>query len=687
MSYARSEAVSALLQTAFTICPSANQTACDAGPWTEGWTVTYVDPGIPGNTAVLQMFLRSPDDEHRDPVAAIGDGITFNSNGNLRPWRRSPQICDRAARRLRARVEVNLTGRVAASQKPGFSVAGAAWRVRNSHDNLKQQIATNVAQKPRLHADRSAGLAGDTGIGLLGIAKLMLFSSHSNDSAYLRSQATALAYEILDDMRANRQEAIIAGTYNTAAAVPAAAPGALCEELARAPLPPACIVRSVSMGTALEREQRRCESRRAAERSGLGGDGDGRPDHRDDHVPGTTASAQATLNPGAPADRKYAIDHLETVYEYEPRIFAGRTDGRHHPGDDRDRGRDIGLRRFASAFQATSGTAALTDGGRFALNFISEFRSQRRLHGLHHGAEHAGNLERRLAPCLLPSTKRCKDLKPSAPAPAAPPMGVAPAPVAAGCEHRATGVGGLDRPAIANLPVKNNDVLVVRSTLPNAQTVYVSAILDGAPVHRQHARASAGRPTRGDFGLRQGSGISDQRDSRRRAPTPSSLTMPAAPSRQYHRRFSRCSFSPARKSRRSIPSSTTSARARTATVRCLLIDLNAGMNPGGAFTATELVPDIEAMQILYGLDTNNTQTVSEYVTADQVADFNTVMSVKIALLAASAPGLGPPHGAKTYNLLGNAGHGARRYPRSPGVRRNHRRAQVAALKGPHATTI
>ncbi len=65
-------------------------------------------------------------------------------------------------------------------------------------------------------------------IGLLGIAKLMLFSSHSNDSAYLRSQATALAYEILDDMRANRQEAIIAGTYNTAAAVPAVAPGALC---------------------------------------------------------------------------------------------------------------------------------------------------------------------------------------------------------------------------------------------------------------------------------------------------------------------------------------------------------------------------------------------------------------------------------------------------------------------------
>jgi type IV pilus assembly protein PilV len=64
-------------------------------------------------------------------------------------------------------------------------------------------------------------------IGLLGIAKLMIFSSHSNDSAYLRSQATDLAYEILDSMRANRQEAINL-SYNTAAATPAVAPAALC---------------------------------------------------------------------------------------------------------------------------------------------------------------------------------------------------------------------------------------------------------------------------------------------------------------------------------------------------------------------------------------------------------------------------------------------------------------------------
>src|SRR5580704_11197793 len=64
-------------------------------------------------------------------------------------------------------------------------------------------------------------------IGLLGIAKLMLFSSRSNDSAYLRSQATALAYEILDNMRANRQEAINK-TYDTLAATPATPPAKLC---------------------------------------------------------------------------------------------------------------------------------------------------------------------------------------------------------------------------------------------------------------------------------------------------------------------------------------------------------------------------------------------------------------------------------------------------------------------------
>jgi type IV pilus assembly protein PilV len=64
-------------------------------------------------------------------------------------------------------------------------------------------------------------------IGLLGIAKLVLYSAHSNDSAYLRSQATQLAYEILDNMRAN-PTAAAAGNYNTTLGAAASNPGFSC---------------------------------------------------------------------------------------------------------------------------------------------------------------------------------------------------------------------------------------------------------------------------------------------------------------------------------------------------------------------------------------------------------------------------------------------------------------------------
>src|ERR1700733_499043 len=97
---------------------------------------------------------------------------------------------------------------------------------------------TNLTHHVRPGAPRSGGFTlievlvsmVILSIGLLGIAKLMLFSSRSNDSAYLRSQATELAYEILDNMRANRQEAI-ALTYNTTAgavATTAAPPATIC---------------------------------------------------------------------------------------------------------------------------------------------------------------------------------------------------------------------------------------------------------------------------------------------------------------------------------------------------------------------------------------------------------------------------------------------------------------------------
>ena len=54
-------------------------------------------------------------------------------------------------------------------------------------------------------------------IGLLGVAKLVMGAVHADDSAYMRGQATQLAYELLDQMRANRPGAT-AGFYALAGA-------------------------------------------------------------------------------------------------------------------------------------------------------------------------------------------------------------------------------------------------------------------------------------------------------------------------------------------------------------------------------------------------------------------------------------------------------------------------------------
>jgi type IV pilus assembly protein PilV len=62
-------------------------------------------------------------------------------------------------------------------------------------------------------------------IGLLGLAGLQTMSLKFNTSAYYRTQATALAYDFADRMRANRQAAL-AGSYNVALQDPPPACGA-----------------------------------------------------------------------------------------------------------------------------------------------------------------------------------------------------------------------------------------------------------------------------------------------------------------------------------------------------------------------------------------------------------------------------------------------------------------------------
>jgi type IV pilus assembly protein PilV len=57
-----------------------------------------------------------------------------------------------------------------------------------------------------------------TSVGLLGVAKLALGTVQANDSAFMRTQATALVQQIIDDMRANQPEAA-GGKYTVAMGV------------------------------------------------------------------------------------------------------------------------------------------------------------------------------------------------------------------------------------------------------------------------------------------------------------------------------------------------------------------------------------------------------------------------------------------------------------------------------------
>jgi type IV pilus assembly protein PilW len=304
-----------------------------------------------------------------------------------------------------------------------------------------------------------------------------------------------------------------------------------------------------------------------------------------------------------------------------------------------------------SSFQATSGIAALADNGRFALSFIQA------------AVRSAGYM-------ACNTTQRQLSMLNAGPTPVyynfAQPLwgyeanatGGAGAFTAAAAPVTPDGAaadwaGGLDG-ALAGLVMQNSDVLVVYSTLRNAQPVYVTAITDGASNFTVN--------TQGSLLANQIAVISDCAKSVAFQVTSVTTVGPNA----------QISHTAA-----GAPGNTTTALplsfpvgAQVAPIDTTVFYIGQGADGDGAlfsydlydaagaftggFTANELVPDIEAMQVLYGLDTNGTQTVGEYVTADQVPDFNLVMSVKIAVLAASPPGaVHQPAVAPTFNLLGN----------------------------------
>jgi type IV pilus assembly protein PilV len=64
-------------------------------------------------------------------------------------------------------------------------------------------------------------------VGLLGIAKLSLGTVQSNGSAFMRTQATELIQQIVDDMRANEPQAASGGYNITLGTNPGAAPACI----------------------------------------------------------------------------------------------------------------------------------------------------------------------------------------------------------------------------------------------------------------------------------------------------------------------------------------------------------------------------------------------------------------------------------------------------------------------------
>jgi type IV fimbrial biogenesis protein FimT len=127
--YARSEAVKRASPNGITVCPSLDGINCDpaAVSWLEGWIVTYIDPANNANNAVLQTVSALNPGNTVKPVVGPATGITFRSNGltNAPPPGLVIRICDPRGAAFARQVEVLSTGRVAASQKVGFSVSGA----------------------------------------------------------------------------------------------------------------------------------------------------------------------------------------------------------------------------------------------------------------------------------------------------------------------------------------------------------------------------------------------------------------------------------------------------------------------------------------------------------------------------------------------------------------------------------
>lgn len=125
--YARSEAVKQDLPGGVTVCPSGGGLPCNGSAWQQGWIVYYTDAN--GVNQILQT-VPALSSNNSNTVTAGGSattGVTFLSSGmatGLAGAITTPlqvRVCDQRGATYARDVEVNMAGRVAASQKVGFA--------------------------------------------------------------------------------------------------------------------------------------------------------------------------------------------------------------------------------------------------------------------------------------------------------------------------------------------------------------------------------------------------------------------------------------------------------------------------------------------------------------------------------------------------------------------------------------
>jgi len=314
-----------------------------------------------------------------------------------------------------------------------------------------------------------------------------------------------------------------------------------------------------------------------------------------------------------------------------------------------------------SASQATSGLAALSDSGRFALNYIEN------------SVRDSGYMACSAADHTISNLNpEASDLY-YAPGPLGlfqPLGGYEAAGTSPGNSYTLSttaGVLGNWNPSLdaafstlpsagMGAPIVNNDVLVTRSSATTNQAVYVTAV------------GTDNFTTTGTGGLVSGQ-VAIISDCAKAVIFQVSNVSGSSPGAIIEHDIG---GSPGNKTAAFPSWITFSAGAQVTPLQTTVYYIGVGADLDGAlFAATvapnnslsastaptspiELAPDIEAMQVLYGVSTTPyAQTASEYVTADQVPDFTQVMSVQVALLAAGPAGSAAlPTSATTYNLFG-----------------------------------